>query len=145
MLDYTKEELLSMLERNPEKFNEWKQERDDVDLSEVDFSNMVLREVDFSDVDLNSSSFSDCSLTQVNFYGADLTSVDFTRSHVVECDFSESVLNGTDFSSENLASARYDSDTVWPDDDMMPDDFDTVCKDDLSALKDDEDNTVEDY
>ena len=26
MLDYTKEELLSLLERNPEKFNEWKKE-----------------------------------------------------------------------------------------------------------------------
>lgn len=24
MIDYTKEELLSLLERNPEKFNEWK-------------------------------------------------------------------------------------------------------------------------
>lgn len=24
MLDYTKEELLSLLENNPEKFNEWK-------------------------------------------------------------------------------------------------------------------------
>ena len=53
MLDYTKEELLSLIESTPEKFNEWKKDREDVDLSEVDFSNMVIKEVDFSDVDLN--------------------------------------------------------------------------------------------
>ena len=45
MLDYTKEELLSMIERTPEKFNEWKNGKEDIDLSEVDFSNMTLREV----------------------------------------------------------------------------------------------------
>ena len=37
MLDYTKEELLSLIERTPEKFNEWKKDRDDVYLSELDF------------------------------------------------------------------------------------------------------------
>ena len=26
MLDYTKEELISLIENNPEKFNEWKKE-----------------------------------------------------------------------------------------------------------------------
>ena len=41
MLDYTKEELLSLIENTPERFNEWKKDRDDVDLCEVDFSNMV--------------------------------------------------------------------------------------------------------
>mgnify|MGYP003300386417 CR=1 FL=1 len=45
MLDYTKEELLSLIENTPERFNEWKRDRDDVDLSEVDFSNMVIKEV----------------------------------------------------------------------------------------------------
>ena len=69
MLDYTKEELISLIENNPEKFNEWKKEVEEVDLSEVDFSNMVLKEVDFSDVDLNSSSFADSNLSLVNFSG----------------------------------------------------------------------------
>ena len=49
MLDYTKEELISLIENNPEKFNEWKKEVEEVDLSEVDFSNIVLKEVDFSE------------------------------------------------------------------------------------------------
>ena len=63
MLDYTKEELLSLIENTPEQFNEWKKDKEDVDLSEVDFSNMILKDVDFSDVDLNSSSFSDGNLS----------------------------------------------------------------------------------
>ena len=176
MLDYTKEELLSLIENTPERFNEWKREREEVDLSEVDFSNMVIKEVDFSDVDLNSSSFSDCHLVSVSFYGSDLTAVDFTRAVVTECDFSECILTGADCSyaemtycnftdcdlagtvfsetnlsnsdlsaAENLNSARYDSDTIWPDDDMLPEGFDMACNDDLSSLKDDEDSMVEDY
>ena len=83
MIDYTKEELVDLLRRNPEKFNEWKIEQEEVDLSETDFSGIVLREIDFSDVDLNSSSFADCSLSFVNFTNADLTSVDFTRARVL--------------------------------------------------------------
>ena len=67
MIDYTKEELVELLRKNPEKFNEWKTEQDEVDLSEVDFSGVSLTEVDFSDVDLNSSSVADCSLNFVNF------------------------------------------------------------------------------
>ena len=39
-------------------------------------------------------------------------------------------------------SARYDNDTQWPDNDMLPEDFDSVCADDLSALKDEEDAPI---
>ena len=176
MIDYTKEELVSLIEKHPEKFNEWKVEREDVDLSEIDFSNMTIREVDLSNVDLNSSSFSDCVLTLVNFSESDLSATDFTRAKVEECDFtdstlagaecsyseitycnfagcdlagtvfSEAVLTGSDFSSsENLVAARYDTDTVWPEDDMLPEGFDATYSDDLSALKDDEDSMVSDY
>ena len=45
MLDYTKDELLSLIERTPEKFNEWKSDKEYVDLSEVDFSNIILKEI----------------------------------------------------------------------------------------------------
>ena len=38
MIDYTKEELVELLRKNPEKFNAWKVEQEEVDLSEVDFS-----------------------------------------------------------------------------------------------------------
>ena len=33
MLDYTKDELLSLIERTPEQFNEWKKDKEDIDLS----------------------------------------------------------------------------------------------------------------
>ncbi len=176
MIDYTKEELVSLLEHSPEKFNEWKKGRSDVDLSEIDFSNTTIREVDLSNVDLNSSSFSDCVLSLVNFSESDLSSTDFTRAKVEECDFSdatlagaecsysemtycnfsgcdlagtvlsEAVLTGSDFSSsENLVAARFDTDTVWPDDDMLPEGFDSTYSDDLSALKDDEESMAGDY
>lgn len=176
MLDYTKDELLTMIQNTPEKFNEWKKETEEVDLSEVDFSNLVLNEIDFSDVDLNSSSFADASLTSVNFTGADLTAVDMTRAVITQCDFTDSTLVGADcsyaemtycnfadcdlagtilsetdlsfselYASVNLSSARYDNDTTWPEEDLLPDDFDGVCKDDLSSLKDEDDTVVEDY
>ena len=65
MSEYTKDELISLFQENPEEFNAWKQVREDIDLSEVDFSNIVLTGVDFTDVDLNSSSFADSHLTEV--------------------------------------------------------------------------------
>ena len=99
MIDYTKEELVELLRKNPEKFNEWKlSQEEEVNLSETDFSSMTLNEIDFSDVNLNSSSFADCSLSLINFNNADLTSVDFTRSHIVECDFTDSLMCGADCS-----------------------------------------------
>lgn len=174
MLDYTKDELLSLIEKSPEKFNEWKQGADEeIDLSEIDFSGMVLKEINFSGADLNSSSFADCDLSLINFSDTDLTSVDFTRANAVECDFTDSLLSGADCSyaqitysnfagcdmagcilsetdlsnsdlssAENLSSARFDNDTVWPDTDMMPEDFDSECHDDLSALKDEDDAPI---
>ena len=177
MIDYTKEEIIALMEENPEKFNDWKKESgEEIDLSETDFSNMTLKDLDLSEVDLNSSSFSDCVLSAKNFTGADLSSVEFTRAKFVECDFtdsymagadcsyaeitysnfsgtdmagcilSETVLTNSDLSScENLSSSRFDEDTVWPEEDMMPNDFDSACTSDLSALKDDEDNTIGDY
>ena len=173
MLDYTKEELLSLIQKDPEKFNEWKIGQEDIDLSETDFSGIVLREIDFTDVDLNSSSFADSELVLVNFTGADLTSADFTRSVVEECDFTDALLTGADCSyaqmtycnftnadmarailsesvltssdltgCENLASARYDEDTVWPEEDLMPPDFESEYSHDLSALKDEDDDSA---
>ena len=177
MIDYTKEELVELLKKHPDKFNEWKEEQEEVDLSEVDFSGIVLNEIDFSDVDLNSSSFSDSNISLTNFSGADLTSADFTRAKILECDFSESLLTGADCSyaemtycnftdadlagcifsesdlsnsdltaSYNLDASRFDEDTIWPDDDLLPEGFDVKCSDDLSSLKDEEEESgIGDY
>ena len=92
-----------------------------------------------------------CDFTVSLLTGADCSYAEMTYCNFTDCDMagcvlSETVLTSSDLTaSENLASARYDNDTVWPDDDMMPDEFDTVCKDDLSALKDDDDSSIGDY
>jgi hypothetical protein len=44
-----------------------------------------------------------------------------------------------------LHACRFDDETIWPDPEYMPDDFDAVYKDDLSAMKDDEDYSSSDY
>ena len=80
--------------------------------------------------------FSESILTGADCSYAEMTYCNFTDCDMAGCILSETVLTSSDLSaSENLPSARYDSDTVWPDDDLMPEDFDTVCRDDLSALK----------
>ena len=56
------------------------------------------------------------------------------------CIFEETDLTDSDLSnSENLAACRFDSETIWPDSDLLPEDFDGVYSDDTSALKDEED------
>ena len=139
MIDYTKEELIELLKKNPIKFNEWKAEQEEVDLSEVDFSGINLSEVDFTDADINSSSFADCSY-------AEMTYCNFSDSDMAGCILSETNLSNSDLTAAvNLNAARYDEDTVWPEDDMLPEDFDGMGHKDLSALQDEEDETSSDW
>ena len=52
----------------------------------------------------------------------------------------ESDLTDSDLStSYNLNACRFDDGTIWPDDDMLPEDFDGLYSSDLSSLKDDDD------
>ena len=70
-------------------------------------------------------------MTYCNFAGCDMAG----------CILSETDLSNSDLSSaENLSSARYDADTQWPDSDMLPNDFDSAYSDDLSALKDEDED-----
>ncbi len=172
---YSKEELAELIIKNPEEFNSYKKSAgDELDLTELDFSNITIEEVDFSGAELAGTSFTDSHLSNVNFTGCDLNAADFTRANIVECDFSESILNGTDFSyatvnycnftdadmagcivkeadlsdsdftaSLNLSATRADDTTIWPDNDLLPDEFDTnYSKEDEEG---EEENTVSDY
>ena len=38
MNEFTKEELYELVKNSPQKFNEWKKNQEEIDLSEVDFS-----------------------------------------------------------------------------------------------------------
>ena len=165
----SKDELVDLLLNNVEEFNA-EMDGKPVDLSETDFSGIIVEGAVFNNVDLNSSSFADAHLTDVKFLNCDMTSVDFNRANLVECAFNESILNGADYSyatvdycnfseadlagailrdadlsnsdlslSENLNACRFDDTTIWPDNEYLPEDFDSTYSDDLSSLKDDED------
>ena len=137
----SKEELINLVSTDVDAFNtEIRNVKGGIDLSETDFSNIELEGAEFFNVDLTSSSFADSHLTEVKFDACDLTSVDFTRANVVECSFSESVLNGTD-----LSACRFDEETVWPDNEYLPEDFDSKYSSDLSSLQDEDDYQQSDY
>ena len=77
---------------------------------------------------------------------AEMTYCNFTDADMAGCIFSESDLSNSDLSaSVNLHACRFDEDTVWPDNELMPEGFDAQYSDDLSSLKDDEDSVVGDY
>lgn len=168
MSNHSKEQLLEMILKRPQDFNNYKKNvGGEIDLSELDFSGANLSHIDFSNADLTSSCFSECNIELSDFSNCELSSAEFTRSTVVETDFSGSILNGTDFSystvnfcnfveadmagcifietdllnsdlagSENLVMCRFDESTIWPDIDMLPEDFDTSYCKDLSELDD---------
>lgn len=60
--------------------------------------------------------------------------------------FSETNLTSSDLtSSYNLHASRYDDETIWPDDEFLPQDFDVTSHNDLSALQDEEEVSIRDY
>lgn len=103
-------------------------------MTSVDFTRAKIVECDFSETLLNGA---DCSY-------AEMTYCNFTDADLAGCIFSETNLSNSDLtSSYNLHACRFDSDTIWPEPELMPDDFDSVYKDDLSAMKDDDEYSGE--
>ena len=68
----------------------------------------------------------DADLAGAIFQGADLMNSDFSLS-------------------ENLNACRFDEDTTWPDNEYLPEDFDSRYSSDLSSLKDDDDFEQSEY
>jgi uncharacterized protein YjbI with pentapeptide repeats len=126
------------------------------DLSGSDFSESDLSNVDFSNSDLSSVNFTRTSLKQANFSNTTLAGTKFANSIITECDFSEADMTGVDFIesdlsntdlslSQNLSQCIFDSYTQWPDTDNLPDDFDPEYIEDLSSLRDDDDELESEY
>ena len=122
-----------------------------VDLSSTTFSDAHLTNVKFENCDLSSADFTRSNLEDCNFNGSILNGTDFSYAVVSYCNFNEAdmagaILQETDFTdsdlstSYNLNACRFDDGTVWPDDDMLPEDFDGLYSSDLSSLKDDDDD-----
>ena len=129
---------------------------DNVDLTSSSFADAQLTEVKFEGCDLTSVDFTRSNLVEVSFAESVLNGTDFSYSRLDYCNFTDAdlagaILQGADLSnsdfsmSENLNASRFDEETVWPDNEYLPEDFDTTCSSDLSSLQDEEDYSVSDY
>ena len=119
-------------------------------LNSAGFADATLSEVDFTNCDLTSADFTRSNCVECNFSEALLNGADFSYARIDYCNFTETdlagaILNEADLSnsdltcSYNLSACRFDEATIWPDNDLLPEDFDAVYSDDLSSLKDDDD------
>lgn len=124
---------------------------DNVDLTSSSFADSQLTDVKFLGCDLTSVDFTRSNLVECAFNESVLNGTDFSYANVNYCNFTEADLAGaivreadlsnSDLSSsENLNACRFDDTTVWPDNDNLPEDFDSSYSDDLSSLKDDDDD-----
>lgn len=137
-----------------------------VNLSDVDFSGVDLNSSSFADSHLSSVNFSNADLTSVEFTRSTVVESDFSEAVLIGADFSyatvnycnftdadiaggvfqESDLSNSDFAGVyNLNACRFDDETVWPDPEMLPEDFDSSYRDDLSSLKDDDEMVSDEY
>lgn len=129
---------------------------DNVDLTSSSFADAQLTDVKFVGCDLTSVDFTRSNLVECAFNESFLNGTDFSYAKVDYCNFTDADLAGaivreadlsnSDFSSsENLNACRFDDTTIWPDNDYLPEDFDSSYSDDLSSLKDDDDYEQSDY
>ena len=109
---------------------------DGCDLTSIDFTRASLIECSFNESVLNGTDFSYATVDYGNFADADLAGAIFQSADLTNSDFS---------ASENLNACRFDEDTIWPDNENLPEDFDTNYSSDLSSLKDDDDYEQSDY
>lgn len=129
---------------------------DNIDLTSSSFADSNLTDIKFLNCDLTSVDFNRANLVECAFNESILNGTDFSYSRVDYCNFLDADLAGaimrdadftnSDFSaSENLNASRFDDTTIWPDNEYLPEDFDSSYSDDLSSLKDDDDYEVSDY
>lgn len=129
---------------------------DNIDLTSSSFADSHLVDVKFSGCDLTSVDFNRANLAECSFSESILNGTDFSYSKVDYCNFADADLAGAvmldaDFTNSdfsmcvNLNASRFDDSTIWPDNEYLPEDFDSSYSDDLSSLKDDDDYEVSDY
>lgn len=116
-------------------------------LSSVDFSNCDLKAVDFARANIIECDFSDSLLNGTDFNFAVVDYCNFADADMAGSIFTEADLTNSDLSaSKNLTACRADETTVWPDPELLPEEYDTSYSKDLSALDDEDDEyRSEDY
>lgn len=127
-----------------------------VDLTSSSFADAHLTEVKFEACDLTSVDFTRANLVECSFNESVLNGTDFSYSKTDYCNFSDAdmagaVFQGADLTNsdftmaENLSACRFDEETIWPDNEYLPEDFDSKYSSDLSSLQDVEDYEPSDY
>ena len=127
-----------------------------VDLTSSSFADAHLTDVKFEACDLTSVDFTRANIIECSFGESVLNGTDFSYSKADYCNFSDADMAGavfqgadltnSDFSaSENLSACRFDEETIWPDNEYLPDDFDAKYSSDLSSLQDADDYESSEY
>ena len=127
-----------------------------VDLTSSSFADSHLTEVKFDACDLTSVDFTRANVVECSFSESVLNGTDFSYAKVDYCNFSDADLAGAIFQgadltnsdlsmAENLSACRFDEETVWPDNEYLPEDFDSKYSSDLSSLQDEDDYRQSDY
>ena len=127
-----------------------------VDLTSSSFADSHLTEVKFDACDLTSVDFTRANVVECSFSESVLNGTDFSYTKVDYCNFSDADLAGAIFQgadltnsdlsmAENLSACRFDEETVWPDNEYLPEDFDSKYSSDLSSLQDEDDYQQSDY
>lgn len=127
-----------------------------VDLTSSSFADAHLTEVKFDGCDLTSVDFTRANAIECSFNESVLNGTDFSYSKIDYCNFSDADMAGAIFQgadltnsdlsmSENLSACRFDDETVWPDNEYLPEDFDSKYASDLSSLQDEDDYEPSDY
>ena len=126
------------------------------DLTSSSFADSRLTNVTFDGCDLTSADFTRANLVECSFNESVLNGTDFSYATVDYGNFSDADMAGailqsadltnSDFTTaENLNACRFDEDTIWPENEYLPEDFDTSYSSDLSSLQDDDDFEQSDY
>lgn len=127
-----------------------------VDLTSSSFADAHLSEIKFDGCDLTSVDFTRANVVESSFNESVLNGTDFSYSKIDYCNFSDADLAGAIFqgadltnsdlsSAENLSACRFDEETIWPDNEYLPEDFDSKYDSDLSSLQDEDDYEQSDY
>lgn len=147
---YSEEAILDLTESDLNNINLNGVNFSRVDLTGSDLSKSELESIDFNYSDLSSVNFSHTSIVESNFAETVLEGSLFNNATVVKSDFTEVDFNGintcgADFTdadlslTKNLNQSVYDGETIWPDNDLLPHDFEP--EDDYSIADLEEDNS----
>ena len=94
--EYTKQEILEILEKGVEEWNNFRNENPEVEikdyLSGLDLRKKDLSGINFSEIDLKNTLFMSANLENSNFYKADCTGANFFNANLNNSNLEEAIL-----------------------------------------------------